>query len=767
MALWISACLCLFAQASLAKEADPRIRVWVRNLLMGAAAGVIILLVCGWLITQYLDREARRSLISENEHSGKIIQAALQDKMTEADNLVRAIVGSPWMLPALTINNAQNLKNVNSVLDRYSAALPNSLCFLMDSHGLAIASSIRHRPDSQVGHSYQFRPYFQEAVKGTPGRYWALGVTHKELGYFASAPVRDPSGKVVGVAVIKRTLDDVKALFPPQSQIFVIDQRGIVVLTNRPEMLFNSLWPLSPGVMEDLVATRQFGDGPFMPILTQEPADGGEVRFQGERLLVLRRPFPGQDWSVVILSSMRPIAMARLLAIGITLFLCWVLIGLLTVIGLTIEATARIQRSERNYRDLYGRLRDGSASVTLAGRIIEFNPAFQEMLGYAPAEIYRLKYEDITPEKWRSLEAKILEEQVFPRGYSDIYEKEYRRQDGTVIPVELQTYLVRDAAGQPAGFYAFVRDISHRKQIEANVLNEKILADTTIDSLPGIFYLFDQQGRFLRWNENFERATGYSAEEIAGMHTLDLFSGEDKKKGEEKMREVFVTGEAAVEADLVAKDGSRTPYIFTSRRVMFDGAPYLIGTGTDISERRRTENALRDSEQKSRLLITDVPAMVYRGYPDWSVDFFDDKIEELTGYTREDFTTRRVKWSDLILPEDLGRAEKIFKQALKGDKSFMREYRIRTRLGPVKWVRDRGKIICSQDGRINYVTGVFSDISSQKAADEALKNERDFTAALLDTVGALIVVLDREGRVVRFNHACELVSGFALRHGQK
>ena len=465
---------------------------------------------------------------------------------------------------------------------------------------------------------------------------------------------------------------------------------------------------------------------------------------------------------MVILSSMRSIAMARLLGIGITLLLCWVLIGLLTVIGMTIEATARVQRSERNYRDLYGRLRDGSASVTLEGRIVEFNPAFQEMLGYAPEEIYRLKYEDITPEKWHPLEAKIIEEQVVPRGYSDIYEKEYRCQDGAVIPVELQTYLVRDAAGQPAGMWAYVRDITHRKQIEANVLNEKILADTTIDSLPGIFYLFDQQGRFLRWNENFEEATGYSAEEIAGMHPLDLFAGEDKTKVEERIREVFVTGEAALEVDLVSKDGRQTPYILTGRRVRLDGTPYLIGTGTDISERRRAEDALRDSEQKYRLLVTDVPSMVYRGYVDWSADFFDDKIEALTGYTREDFTTRRVKWSDLILAEDLEGAEEIFKQALKGDKSFVREYRIRTQLGPVQWVRDRGKIICSQDGRINYVSGVFSDITNQKAVDEALKNERDFTAALLDTVGALVMVLDREGRIVRFNHACELATGFVF-----
>jgi len=265
LAASLSACLSLFAVASLGQEKYHRLQKWGRNLMAGTVVSVLVLVIAGWFVTQYLGREARQDLTSENEFNSKTIQAALQDKMMGADNLVRAMAGSPWILPALTTNTAQNLQKANAVLDRYSAALPDSLCFLMDSHGLAIASSIRHRPDSQVGHSYSFRPYFQEAVQGTPGRYWALGVTHKELGYFASAPVQDPSGKVVGVAVIKITLGDVKALFPPRALTFVIDHRGIVVLTNRPEMVYNSLWPLSPGVAEELIASRQFGPGPLPP----------------------------------------------------------------------------------------------------------------------------------------------------------------------------------------------------------------------------------------------------------------------------------------------------------------------------------------------------------------------------------------------------------------------------------------------------------------------------------------------------------------------
>ena len=61
---------------------------------------------------------------------------------------------------------------------------------------------------------------------------------------------------------------------------------------------------------------------------------------------------------------------------------------------------------------------------------------------------------------------------------------------------------------------------------------------------------------------------------------------------------------------------------------------------------------MRQSEEKYRLLVNQVPAVVFKGYADWSVDFFDQKVEALTGYSPEDFNTRKLKWNDLILPDD-------------------------------------------------------------------------------------------------------------------
>ena len=130
------------------------------------------------------------------------------------------------------------------------------------------------------------------------------------------------------------------------------------------------------------------------------------------------------------------------------------------------QIEAALAGTEQRYRQLYEGMRDAFASVDLEGRITGFNSAFVKMVGYAPDEIYTLTYRDLTPEQWLAGEEQILKNQVMTRGYSDIYEKEYRRKDGTVIPVELRTTLITGEDGVPQGMWAIIRDISERKKTE-------------------------------------------------------------------------------------------------------------------------------------------------------------------------------------------------------------------------------------------------------------------------------------------------------------
>jgi len=133
--------------------------------------------------------------------------------------------------------------------------------------------------------------------------------------------------------------------------------------------------------------------------------------------------------------------------------------------------------SERKYRDLYEGSRDGTLAVNLAGKILHCNAIFLDMLGYSGEEIAQRTYQEITPPKWHAEESRIVREEVGTRGYSDVYEKEYIRRDGSIFPVEVRAYLSRDNAGQPVGMWALVRDITERKKAEAQV--QQHLAELT------------------------------------------------------------------------------------------------------------------------------------------------------------------------------------------------------------------------------------------------------------------------------------------------
>jgi len=130
------------------------------------------------------------------------------------------------------------------------------------------------------------------------------------------------------------------------------------------------------------------------------------------------------------------------------------------------KALEKLRESEEKYRNLYESMMEAFARTDMEGNIIEFNKQYLDMLGYTEYEIKKLKYTDITPKKWHEMEMKIKEEQVLKRGYSDVYEKEYIKKEGTVFPVELRTFLLKDDDGIPNGMWEIVRDITERKKTE-------------------------------------------------------------------------------------------------------------------------------------------------------------------------------------------------------------------------------------------------------------------------------------------------------------
>lgn len=130
------------------------------------------------------------------------------------------------------------------------------------------------------------------------------------------------------------------------------------------------------------------------------------------------------------------------------------------------EMEKSLVKREEKYQSLFETSQDGIGVVDLSGNLVDANPALLEMVGYTLEEIKQLTYRDITPKKWHEKEEQIIQEQVLKRGYSDLYEKEYIRKDGEIIPIRIRTWAIGLKNEQPLRLCGVVRDISEIKQTE-------------------------------------------------------------------------------------------------------------------------------------------------------------------------------------------------------------------------------------------------------------------------------------------------------------
>jgi len=176
---------------------------------------------------------------------------------------VKAMAGLNIVQAVLASNIDTEMQDrANSTLVLFNDALEADVCYLMDRDGNTIASSNYDTQNSFVGKNYQFRPYFQQAIKGAPAIYMALGITSDKRGVYYSAPVYSSEGMdPIGVAVIKSSVEFIEEEFMllPDDNTVLIDPHGIVFAANQPGWLFRPLWEIAPETRRQIVASRQFG----------------------------------------------------------------------------------------------------------------------------------------------------------------------------------------------------------------------------------------------------------------------------------------------------------------------------------------------------------------------------------------------------------------------------------------------------------------------------------------------------------------------------
>lgn len=169
-------------------------------------------------------------------------------------------------------------------------------------------------------------------------------------------------------------------------------------------------------------------------------------------------------------------------------------------------------------------------------------------------------------------------------------------------------------------------------------------------------------------------------------------------------------------------------------------------------------------EAKYRALLEQIPAVVFMAYVDrgTSEAYVSPEIEAALGYSREEWLEDPVRWYERIHPDDKQRWSIEAAEMFLSGKPLRSSYRVIARDGRVVWFHCDARMVRRPDGQPWFIHGVAFDISDLKDTERALQQERNFVAGILETVGTLVTVLDLEGRIVRFNRACETTTGYAF-----
>ncbi|HII99612.1 MAG TPA: PAS domain S-box protein [Methanoregula sp.] len=450
--------------------------------------------------------------------------------------------------------------------------------------------------------------------------------------------------------------------------------------------------------------------------------------------------------------------------------------------------------SEENYRSLFENSVIGIFRTTLDGRFLAINTTLARIFGYDTPQEMLNAVRDIgsqvyvNPDDRQRLIKTLGNEGVVKDFEAGVY-----RRDGNTGWIKINAAAVFDVKGNIRYYEGTAKDVTEQKNTKDALDREKIFSDAVMDSVPGLLYLYDSDGRLVRWNRAHEAITGYTAEELRGMHVLDWFTKDENaiRCISEGVERALAKGQAWAEADLQTRDGRRIPFHFTAKRLEIGGKTYFTGIGIDISDRMKSEQELRAayeqitaSEEELRGQFDVLAASEKRlqlseerlslaleaadeGLWDWDLAtnkaYFSPQYYRMLGYEPGAFDGSYDSWRALVHPDDLEHTENVIRTSIQERKSFDLEFRLRMQDGSWKWILGRGKVVEENErGEPVRMAGTHVDISGRREIEEELREstaelDRYFTASL-----DLLCIADTDGYFRKLNPQWEPTLGYTI-----
>ncbi len=422
-------------------------------------------------------------------------------------------------------------------------------------------------------------------------------------------------------------------------------------------------------------------------------------------------------------------------------------------------------------------VRESVVAADLDGTVIYWGKGAEALYGYSSAEAVGRSVTFIAPP---GCEEDILRriEQVRRTG-SCSGEYLQRRKDGSTFLGETQISLVRDTKGQPYGLIGIDRDVTERKQAEEALRISAKNYREIFNAADDMIVLHDAQtGEVLEVNAKVCEVFGFPPEAAARVTLADLCRepGHTPQRALEHLRRANEQGSQLVEWRFRKQDGTRMWAEVLLKPAIINGTRRTLAVFRDVTARKHAEETLRQAhgeleqrveEQTAHLqraleelqelhdVVSHSPAVVFRWRleEDWPVEFVTENIRQF-GYTAEELRSGTVSWPGMTHPDDLPRLSKEVEQYLReGRHEFHQEYRLITRSGEVRWVRDWNRTLTNNAGEVTHIHSIVLDVTDRKETEEALRRAEEQFRAIFEASTDCILVWDRDGNYLYANQA--------------
>jgi len=418
---------------------------------------------------------------------------------------------------------------------------------------------------------------------------------------------------------------------------------------------------------------------------------------------------------------------------------------------------------EEKYRAILETIEDGYYELDLTGNFTFVNDAVCRHLGYAKEELIGMNNRRYTsPETAK----KIYEifNAIYKKGEStNVFDYEAIRKDGTTITLEISASLMRDKKGEPVGFRGISRDITERKQAEETLRQSEERYRTILETMQDAYFEVDLAGRFTFVNDAQCRITGSPRERLIGMSNRQYTDETTAKTLYEIFHEIYRTGEpvTAFAFEYIKRDGTKAFNELSASLIRnAQGKPIgFRGISRDVTERKRSEEALRKSEEKYRTILESIAEGYFENDLHGNLTFVNNSLLEIYGYTRDELL--KLNYRQFMDEENVQKVFQAYNKAYttgKPEKEI--QYEIIRKDGTRRYLDNSVSPVRSADGTTVGFRGIARDITERKKVEEALRQSEEKYRTILASIEDGYAEFDLQGKITFFNNALPQILGY-------